>query len=226
MEAESYPSVLKQTQQSLAPYLKERQETLRIRRIVATYLVSHHRERKAIGKPISLPIFASPIKMIAQCPRGTQRELLRWTGSNFAARNEYAQIRKAHRRCHDDISTGPCSTIESNGSCMSLLDDIIEFNHTSQRHDRLCILQDYANRLLQKAGSSYDLIYDLCLQDDKPSCPQIPMEVLNGASKSLSTATSNLHKLMEQLEKSGIILYIMSSPLTLLRSFTIRYFTA
>lgn len=191
---------LRQAQTLLEPYVKKRQDASKIRQVLSSHLNSHlsATNGQTVHRPLSL-IETTCVVETTHGIRGLQKEYLRCARANVKARNEYAAVSKEH---HAAISQDEMTSV-SNQSTISLSTaSFLDLTRQQQKHERLCIIQDYIDSLSQKpAASAEHLDPELALRD-VDSLPKVPAEVLNPASAASNTPGLDLKALVDQLEKS------------------------
>lgn len=192
------PEPIIKVQKSLAPYLKQRQETALIRRLLAAHLKSHltnHCEKFLLSRPLSLLNPATTVDSSSPGARGLQREYLRCASANVKARIDHAAISRAHHITLEDVTSSKASS----DLAVTAFTDVIRHR---QKYERMGILQDYVDTLGQKpAGSKEHFDHRLVLKD-VDVLPSMPSEVMNGSSSLQASGGTDLKELVDQLEKS------------------------
>lgn len=185
-------------QQSLGPYIKQRQEVTQIRRILASHLNSnlHPQESGTLPQPLSLIESSSGLESTPHGLRGLQKEYIRCARGNVKARKDYAQISSEHRTKQNATKVLHQQDAE---------DPISNFLHLvkqQQKHDVLCISQDYINMLNKKpAAMSHHLDPQKVLKNVE-SLPHVPSEVLQAPGTNSNPEGGDLCALLDRLEKS------------------------
>jgi hypothetical protein len=202
---------VKEVQRSLHPFVKKRQEVIKIRRILTFRLTSHinsdEDEARSIARPLSLLETSCGFETIPHGFRGIQKEYLRCVLANINARTENAAIRREHLGAHagyenqDSVSRRQGSSKDLNAACppiQSFLDLVTQ----RQKHDRLHIVQDYIDMLAEKSAASPEHLDPKRVLKDVESLPKMPPEIMQVSNISQGSGRTDLKGLVDQLEKS------------------------
>lgn len=195
---EDFPEPFKHIQHSLQPYIKPRQETLHIRRILASHLESHVRlkEEHFISRPLSLIDSAIIVDTPSTGVRGIRREYIRAARANIKARKEYDDVKKQHRV---QANTEHSGQIQEESRTLDSFLKVVKYR---RKHERLRIIQDYVDMLVQKpAALASHLDPKLVLKDMEP-LPKVPQDVMNVPVSHHDMKRTDLKELMDKLEKS------------------------
>ncbi|RDW74062.1 hypothetical protein BP5796_07504 [Coleophoma crateriformis] len=203
----SLPEPIEALQQSLQPYIKQRQQVETIRRTLALHLSQHVNpplgDGELASRPLSL-VHTNGLDTIPTVFRGLRKDYLRALRSNARAREEFAKASKAHRakvlenqrlrekqqQSQDEIPNYESST--------SLFLDVVK---TKRQHEKLRILQDHVNILSRMPSATLDYIEHILALNDTSSLPRVPTELLASVSTS-QKGNVDLVELVAQLEKS------------------------
>lgn len=198
-ELEILPEVVSGIQKYLKPYIKQRQQAAHIRRILAAHLGSCvDTNEHQIPRPLSLVCASCSIEASKHGARGIYRDYLRCIRSNVTARREYAQISKTHRATsqdHDSVVRGT----DAPGDPLKTFLDLVK---KKQKHEVLCIIQDYVDMLGRKPNTTADYLDPAEVLKGLGALPQIPSEVLSVSGGQRRHNGADLKVLLDQLEKS------------------------
>ena len=204
-QSDNLPEVFKQVQSSLEPYIKQRQEVARIRRILTGHLSSHVNPSEGqISHPLALVEATHSGEQSSSGIRGVHKEYLRCVRANIKARKEYARISKQHQsyaEVGDSRSAIATSSNAQNNSATSLT-LFLDLVKERRKHDRLRIVQDYFDMLAQKPPAAGDYFDPKMVLKDVESVPQVPPEVMNLGGPTRSLEGTDLNELVGRLEKS------------------------
>jgi hypothetical protein len=201
------PESLREVHHALQPYIKQRQEALRVRQVLGAHLSTHVQQKDAypIFHPLSL-LEASPgSETSLKGVRGVQREYIQCLASNIKARKEFAKASREHQQksTHSHPSGDSArGTPYAQGDSESALATFIDTVKCRRKHERLCILQDYVDVVAEKLPETTgQLGSDVALQT-VGSLPQIPPEVMGTADVHRGPDGPDLKGLVDQLEKA------------------------
>ena len=189
---------LPQVLDALAPYIKTRQEALRIRRILTLYLVSHL--RSADGEVMNDVILSAPGGAV-QVPKvsielsGLRKDYLRALQANIKARNEYRELTRdgvdaksdGTRHLGPKYSRGVEDRAERLSTYLSLLQERRKF-------EKLSILQDYLDILSKKDVATSEYLSIDRIQKELPPVPETPL-IASGSVSSDSETELLIHRL-------------------------------
>lgn len=202
---QNFPEVIGKSQRSLLPFVKQRQEVAQIRRVLASHLSSQVKQNgdSVLNRPLSLTDPTCNADVAPHGVRGLQKEYLRCVRANLKAQDEYHNISRAHRLQHkgEDEGSGDLHEKLANdsGSPVQSFADLVG---QRQRHERLCIIQDYLDVLSQKPVASEDYLDPHSVWKDVEALPKMSPEVLNRPTLPHSTSEVDLDELVVHLEKS------------------------
>lgn len=195
MENEELPDALMSIHLSLKPFIKRRKESASIRRILACNIVSdsHLIREQQVSRPLSLRD-ASEVNSVSQGTRGIQRDYTRALQNNSKARKAYA----ANLVNSSLEPEPPVNNIDLNVS----RDEFLNLTRAQQKHERLCIVQDYVDMLGQKPPASRDYLDTKLALRDAELQPSIPSEIMGSTGVHGRLVQEELHDLVERLEKA------------------------
>lgn len=189
---------LPQVSEALAPYIKTRQEALRIRRILTLYLTSQI--KSADGEVMNNIILSAPGSAV-QMPKvpielsGLHKVYLRALQANIMARNEYKELTRdsldaksdAKRHFGPKYSGGVEDRAERLSTYLSLLQE-------RRKYEKLSILQDYLEMLSKKDVAKADYLSIDRIQQELPPMPEAPL-LASGSASSDNDTELLIHRL-------------------------------
>lgn len=199
------PDSLHDVHHVLEPYIKKRQEAIRIRQILSAHLSTHVHQKEAypIFHPLSL-IEASPSSELSlKGTRGLQREYVQCLGTNIKARKEFAKASKEHQLksiTHPADATRDIS--QAHGDSESTLSTFVDIVKYRRKHERLSIMQDYVDAVAEKLPATTDQLGSGVALKNVGSLPQIPPDVMGTANAPRDSEETDLKDLVNQLEKA------------------------
>ncbi len=192
-DSEPRSEALAKAQRALGPYIKSRQETAHIRRILTSHLKSTIDDNRndSLAPPIALVNRSTTLLPSAAKTHGLQKEYLRALKANVKAQQEYSKL---------SARSKPLSSDQAPKTETASLDQYLSLVHQKQKLERLRILQDH----LQNLASKTPLVASFL--DETPvntsGLPRLPADVINSASHhAAASATVNLEDLAQDLEK-------------------------
>lgn len=207
MQGNEYlPGALREIHHSLEPYIKQRQEVIRIRQILAAHLSSHVylKEGYPIFHPLSL-VAASPNgESTLNDSRGVHKEYIRCLRTSIKARREFVKTSKEHqlRTTSHNHTRGPTrensDAHDESGPTLATFIDVVKCR---RKHARLRIVQDYVD-MAQKLPATTDHLSSKVMLKDVGSLPQVPPEVMGTVDKRQGSERTDLKDLVDQLEKA------------------------
>ena len=197
---ELLPGPIKDVHTSLEPFIKQGQEALRIKRVLALHLSSHVSPEGGLplSQPLSLVECGSSVGSVSSGIRGIRREYLRCIRANSKAREEYQKARRDHRTAegHDDP---PSKDNASLTNSLALFLDVVEYR---RNHEKLQILQDYLDMLAQKPAAAAGHLDPQVILKSTDSPPSVPSDVMGRVGPRQEFQRTDLNELVDQLEKS------------------------
>lgn len=145
------PFPLPKVAEALKPFIKTRQEALRIRRVLSLYLASQI-EGLPNGNPSPLSLATQEegihVKEIPNEIKGLRRDYLLALQANVRAKEEYA---RAADKCGGRSSRkGPGGAPPGERDSSAMVSTYLDLFEARQEHAKLRILQDYADVLAKK----------------------------------------------------------------------------
>lgn len=200
---DSLPEALKQIGHSLEPYIKQRNEVERVRRILAANLSTHINPKasKLASRPLSLVHLASsPEPPTSSKGIGkARREYVRAAKANIIARQEYNNLTNEH---HSPTIPESQNVGAENASGFTL-DSFLAVVRYRRKHERLRIIQDYVDGLAQKPAAAIEHLDPRVVMLEVGSLPKVPQEVMDGSSGTRQyREKTDLKGLVDQLEQS------------------------
>ncbi|KAK0118789.1 hypothetical protein ONS95_007669 [Cadophora gregata] len=201
-EHQALPEAIQNAQQSLAPYVKQRQEVVQIRRVLASHLSSHVNGNvdNSLPRPLSLVDAACRVDGVSHGVTGLQKEYLRCVRANVKAQAQYAEVSRAHRPVFEEQGMA-FDVASANGPSLPL-ESFIDLVIQRQKHETLRIIQDYLDVLAQKPAAALEHLDPQTVLRDVETLPRMPSEVLNGSISAQVSAMDDLKELIDRLEKS------------------------
>jgi hypothetical protein len=203
------PAAFIKAQQSLAPYIKSRQEASRIRGVLAAHLeaqIEHTAGHPTLALP-SLPNCSSNVKPFSKTVHGLQKEYLKALKANIKARREYDQVsavdclRQPASANHHTAAAGLISTSTGTPDREEYLATYVSLTRQRQRHERLRILQNYVDKLEQKAEAATSFLDQA--KSDVSQLQRIPAELVTSSDATPQDSSQGaLQDLIRQLERA------------------------
>lgn len=207
IDNENFP--LPQVATSLIPYIRTRQEALRIRRTLTVYLTSQLKGVDSLkGSSLALvaPAESVHLSRIPAELSGLRKAYLKELRLNITASKDFqALATQSHARADPESSSGPISTanrtLDNSGD--SVLHTYLPLLRQRQRYEKLGILQDYLDVLAGKCAAKADYLDIRRIQKDAPPLPQVQTETGGRSDRDLSGSSSNtVDELVIRLEKA------------------------
>ncbi len=153
---ENFP--LPQVAKSLSPFIKTRQEALRIRRILSHYVASNIEELLAgelSPTSLAVPGEDAQVKKIPSEVLGLRRSYLKALQAHAKAKNEYTRL-----TCDSSKDTNGVQPKEfqDNEDSRESVATYLTLIREQQRYEKLTILQDYLDILSQKDAARPDYL--------------------------------------------------------------------
>jgi hypothetical protein len=208
MQGNEYlPGALQEIHHSLEPYIKQRQEVIRIRQILAAHLSSHvHlKEGYPIFHPLSLVETSPNGESTLNSIRGLHKEYVRCLRTSIKARKEFAKTSKEHQLRTTSHHHSRGTTLENSDAhdesrpTLATFIDVVKYR---RKHARLRIVQDYVDMVSLKLPATTDHLSSRVMPRDVGSLPQVPPEVMGTAEKRQGSERTDLKDLVDQLEKA------------------------
>jgi hypothetical protein len=207
---DSLPAVVSQAQHDLTPYIRSRQETARIRQVLAVHLQAQLEPRVGCSNLalLSLPDSSTGVKSTSKNIQGFRREYLKCLKANVKARREYSQIASTNTTTYSQGASTKKSTetlsashlLQGDSPRKERLDSYIDLVRQRQRHERLRVLQDFLNKLEQKSEGVTSFLGHT--GPNEFTLPRIPTDVVTSSDVTLQNPTRlPLQNLVSELEK-------------------------
>ena len=203
------PAVFIKVQQSLAPYIKSRQEAARIRGVLAAHLeaqIEHTAGHPTLAL-LSLPDCSSSVKPFSKSINGLQKEYLRALKANINARRDYDKVsavdclRKQTDANHHTAAAGFTSASTGAHDREEYLATYVSLTRQRQRHERLRILQDYFDKLEQRAEAATSFLDQT--KSDVSQLQRVPAGMMTGSDTTPQDSSQDvLQDLIRNLEKA------------------------
>ncbi|KAF4631269.1 hypothetical protein G7Y89_g6869 [Cudoniella acicularis] len=175
-DLDALPTPFRKLHQFLDPYVKDRHEAARIRRVLSTNLDSavDPEARRPLLRPLSLTQASSIVESTPHGIKGSQKEYLRYLRANVKARRDYAEASKEHqpkikKQSHTE-------TLDGRGFCDGSLEEFLGLVRQQQKHEVLCIIQDYVDMLRKKPAAASDHLDPKVVLGGTVTLPQVPPE--------------------------------------------------
>lgn len=201
------PDSLKKVHHSLEPYIKTRQEVVRIRQILAAHLSTHVHQKEAgpIFHPLSL-IEASPDpESTLKGIKGLQREYFQCLVTNVRAKREFAEASKAHQlRSTTQVSAhgDGGQDISQVQGCSEPLPTFIDVVKFQRKHERLHIMRDYVDSIAERLPTTVEQFGSGNALEGVGYLPKVPPEVMGTADARPISTEADLKNLVNHLEKA------------------------
>lgn len=153
----------------LTPYLKSRQETLRIRQALTLYLQSFFVYSDAgdvasggSGRQCSHLELCLPsdhiigVKRVPSEIKGLRRDYLETLRRNLAAKQEYSELVTASSSGRSEKNTSPPATRSSSSTSNVVLDDYLALLRAKQQYEKLQVYSHYLDQITEASELSTD----------------------------------------------------------------------
>lgn len=182
---------LKEIQRVLGPYIRPREETASIRRILALHLDSALNDASATG-PLSLVAPSKPISNSAA--RGLQREYLEALNANLRAQEEF-------QSCIQETNKFKQPPAEANSPKGDYLQEHLATIQLNKKHERLLAVEKHIGLLNQKPAALPEFLDpEEAFVHCRP-LPPVPKDVVTALALNNTPATTHIKDLIDQLEK-------------------------
>lgn len=168
---EGFP--LSEVAKSLAPYIKTRQEALRIRRILSIFLAQNIDSAKSLSlTSLAVPSEDATVKRIPPELSGLRKHYLKAVQAYVKARDEHKKlikgpekdalkaVRQDHHQIEDDTSTHVTT--------------YLELLQAQRKYQKLRILQDYLDLLARKDAAQPDYLSIESILNEIPPTLELP----------------------------------------------------
>lgn len=182
-------------QKALGPYIRPREETEHIRRVLALHLRSSHENGPQSGL-LSLAATDCTIKSTSDV-RGLQREYLKALHANVKAQKEYQAVSQKHQQTEKDEVAGPSSLNDA-----GRLEEHVTTIKLRRKQERLQTIEKYLELLTQKPAASPDFLQLKEIFKDARRLPEVPKTVVSGFAIDKESTKTDLKALVDRLEKA------------------------
>ncbi|KAH0563340.1 hypothetical protein GP486_002091 [Trichoglossum hirsutum] len=192
---------------SLGPYIRTRQEALRIRRTLAIYLTSTLASSEGGSKlpyALAAPHTSLSVKRIPPEISGLRKQYLKALQANEKAREEYQSLSDL-RATSDEATTRQTTkkADEGDGDREGVLQAYLSLLRLRRRYEKLRIFQDYLDLLCQKAPAKSQFLDMNEILRELPAPPKLSAEALRSiGANDPDTSGSSIETLTRQLEMS------------------------
>ncbi|KAL8824064.1 MAG: hypothetical protein Q9191_005323 [Dirinaria sp. TL-2023a] len=200
--AEAPECPLTEVAEALRPFIKTRQEALRIRRILSLYLASTVQGSTPDGLPFDLPVSSSSEMRVNEIPSritGLRRDYLLALQANIRARNEYDAISESISESSNALNAGKSRQI--NGEASSATTTYLGLLQAQRKHEKLSIVNDYIDELGKKESAKLDYLTLASVQKTIQPVPDLPFTMEDNVFTAL-TDNSNIENLTARLERT------------------------
>ncbi|KAA8576899.1 hypothetical protein EYC84_006939 [Monilinia fructicola] len=179
-DLENLPESIKRLHLALSPYIKQRQDTLHVRRVLAAHLNSNVNSGESILTPTNLSL-TDPTSEVTQglgFP-GVQHEYLRSLQANLKAQEDFAAISTQHDEIESHSKIRARTHDQATSKEVSLR-TFLDLEKQRKKQERFRVIQDLINQLAQKPAAEQDFLdpKSLELLRDVGSLPPVPPIVL------------------------------------------------
>ena len=202
------PDSLQEAQHSLEPYIKQRQEIIQIRQILAAHLSSqvHQKEGYPIFHPLSLVETSPSAESSLNGILGVQKEYIRCLEANIKARKEFVKASKEHQlnpiSHNHQHGGGTRDNLEPSCESDAALSAFIDNVKYCRKHERLLIMQHYVDAVAQKSPETANHLSSGVMLKASGSLPKLPPEVMSNAENLQLSEKTDLKDLVNRLEKA------------------------
>ncbi|KUI66810.1 hypothetical protein VM1G_01667 [Cytospora mali] len=183
-------------QKALEPYIRPREETEHIRRVLALHLRSSHEN----GSPNGLLALAEPdctIKSTSDV-RGLQREYLKALHANVEAQKEYQTVSQKHQQTKKQDEVARPNSLNDGDR----LEEHVTSIKLKRKQERLQTVEKYLEILNQKPAASPEFLQPKEIFKDATRLPEVPKTVVSGFAVDKGSTKTDLKALVDRLEKA------------------------
>ncbi|ROV99945.1 hypothetical protein VMCG_06213 [Cytospora schulzeri] len=183
-------------QKALGPFIRPREETEHIRRVLALHLRSSQENGPQPGH-LALAEPDCTIKSTSDV-RGLQREYLKALHANVKAQKEYQAVSQKHQQTkNEDEVSGP-----SNLNDAGRLEEHVTTIKLKRKRERLQTIEKYLDLLSQKPAASLEYLQPREIFEDARRLPEVPQSVVHGFAVDNESTKTDLKALVDRLEKA------------------------
>ncbi|KAI1005936.1 hypothetical protein K3495_g2281 [Podosphaera aphanis] len=203
-DVQNLPNALSNITSLLERYIKPRQETTKIRRLLRLHLSSclQTENQKLLNRPLSLPNIAQREEEPLPGLQGLHREYLRHISSYVNVKNEFTHLTKEHHPDPREFSSSTSNLNITHHREVTSTESFIDLERKRDRQKRLRIIQRYLEILSLKPAASVDYLDPINTLKDLKDLPKIPIEVIQPTSIDRVTTEPILRDIVSRLEKS------------------------
>lgn len=205
-DSQEHGLALPQVQRALEPFIKSREETLKVRRIITTFLQNQIDIDNAVHGGTYFLSSADRNVGVRKIPSeftGLRKQYLKVLQANLRVRKEHEALLAQDPVCLPDMARFKSrdDLSEQLGDSGTVLPGYLELLHERKRYERLRILQDYTEILTRKfPANSKHLDHDQMFSDLSP-LPQLPPGAIQ-AMVGVQTEEANADEILERLERA------------------------
>ncbi|MCJ1468268.1 hypothetical protein MMC07_006896 [Pseudocyphellaria aurata] len=192
---------LPQVAQSLAPYIKPRQEALRIRRILSVFLAQNIDPTTPLSRTsLAVPSEDARIRRIPPEVSGIRKKYLKALHAHVMAREEYEQFAqgpdedawKAMRQEQQEIDNDASAHVTT----------YLELLQAQRKYQKLRILQHYLDLLARKNAAKSDYLTVESISKEISQPPELLSTASAESSSRISSSKDTIQSLTLYLEKA------------------------
>lgn len=182
----------KAIRERLDPYIRPREEVVRIRQILAAHLDCCLEDTAAAGP---LALVDADKAVCSPTARGLQKEYIEALNANIKARNEFAAC------CRTQRDTAPELPSVVNDCGQDRVQDHLAAIRLGRKHERLQAVKKGLDSLAQKPAASPDFLNPAVIFADSRLLPEVPKELITALTLDKTNSGSLLKDTIDQLEK-------------------------
>lgn len=206
-EVSSNTFTLPQITESLAPYIRTRQETLRIRRILTIFFAQSIDNGRANAiSPTFLAVSndKARVRLISPELTGLRKKYLKALQAHINSREDYKSQSRGLNEVNVRARRQEQRDMDNNASVA--VSTQLELQREQRRYEKLRILQDYLDLLAMKDAANVDYLDTQMILKDMPPVPDLPSNIiLERPSRSFPQSQDRTQELTLQLEKAILV---------------------
>lgn len=192
---------LPQVAQSLAPYIKTRQEALRIRRILSVFLAQNTDGTKPLSRTsLAVPCEDARIKRIPPEVSGIRKKYLKALQAHVKAREEYELLVQGPDE--DTMKTMRQEQQQVDDDTSAHVATYLDLLRAQRKYQKLGILQDYLDLLAQKDAAKSDYLTVESISKDISQPPELLSTATLESSSRITSSEDAIQALTLRLEKA------------------------
>jgi hypothetical protein len=193
-------------QKALAPYIKPREQTAYVRRVLALHLDSHLGANNAFTRPLALVDQPASPESHRNIPQGLQRDYIRALAANAAARAQYDEI---HQEITPSVEPANDQQLqeqreEKRAAGVDLLCQHAAAIETRKKKERLEVLQKHMDALGQMPAASTTFLHQNEVFASCAPLPPVPAEVMESFTLDSNAPRGDLKALASRLERVAL----------------------